>query len=592
MRASPTGRVRRFVLALAACLALGPVPGCTTRHEMGDDCLFGNDCVEPLVCAARRCRVSCRTSRDCLNGTVCRPSGEFALRVCLPPDDPWQCASREDCEAPQVCGPTRQCQAACRVDYDCRFVAFGARCADGLCHVDDAGAPDAPDAADDAPDVPAPSVDAPDAPAPDGPADVPAPPVDAPDAPAPVDATAPIDGPAPDAVPPPLDAPAPDARPDVGEPPTYSFLDVPTSEPRPAPPLRGFFGRSRVCAVRDDGRTFCWGPNPSGSLGVGASPDPVTAPTEVPALADAEEIAMASATTCARMRDGTVRCVGAGGGGQLGNGATASATVFAPVPGLAGVTSLRAGESHFCALLSDATMRCWGSNSYGQLGDGTSGNSRATPVTPRNVTGVAAFAVGESHTCARLLDGTARCWGLNNPGQVGIGSTTATVPSPTAVPGLANVTWITAGYRSSCALLADGSAWCWGSNSFQTLGDGTFTARTSPVRVMNLPPDVRAIETTGHATCVVHGAARGVSCFGMQPLGDGPASSAGSTAVPRPARGVSGVVDFTARAISITQNVFVARSPGGVILFWGNVGPGVLGPRAVSVGVPLAPELP
>lgn len=591
MRGSPTAWGRRVVGALAACLGLAAVPGCTARHEVGDDCLFGSDCAEPLVCAARRCRASCRSSRDCLNGTVCRPSGEFALRVCLPPGDPWQCASQEDCEAPQVCGPTHQCQPVCRVDYDCRFMAFGARCADGLCRVDDAGAPDAPSPLDAPGD--APSLDAPDAP----PADGPAPPVDAPDAAAldapapPFDAPSPLDAPATDAGPAPLDAPATDARPDVGEPPTYGFLDVPTSEARPATRLRGFFGRSRVCAVRDDGRTFCWGPNPSGSLGLGAAPNPVTTPTEVPALADAEEIVMASSTTCARLRDGTVRCAGSGGG-LLGNGTTASSTTFVPVPGLTGVTSLRAGDSHFCALLDDATMRCWGANGYGQLGDGTSGNVRAAPVSPRTLAGVVAIALGEGHTCARLLDGTARCWGLNNSGQVGIGAPSVVVASPTVVPGLANVTWITAGYHSSCALLADGAAWCWGANTFQALGDGTFTDRASPVRVMNLPADLHAIETTGRATCVVHGAARGVSCFGMQPLGDGPASSAGSTAMPRAARGVTNVVEFTARSINISQSVFVARSAGGSILFWGNVGPGVLSPVVLSVGVPLAPELP
>ncbi len=581
-------------IALAA-LALA---ACTARHQQGDECVFNGDCADPLVCAARRCRLACRTDRDCRNNTVCRPSGELGVRVCLPPEAPWSCAAHEDCDAPDICGPTHQCQRPCRVDYDCRFVSFGARCAEGVCEAADAATPDdaaadakapadaeAPDAADasrDAVDLTDAAID--DGATADGAAlDASADRDDAGDAATPMDATGGADATA--------DATA-DARADVGTPPTYSFLDVPAYDASPPARLRAVFARQRVCAIRDDGRTFCWGPNPANSLGV--APDAgavVSAPTEVPALAGAVEVALGSDCTCARMGDGTVRCAGRGGAGQLGNGSTADSASFVAVPGITGATALRAGDEHFCALLGDATVRCWGFNLFGQLGDGSTGN-RATPVSPRGLTGVADLALGQGHSCARLTDGTVRCWGLNNSGQLGVGSAAATVITPTAVTGLTGVTYLSVAYDSSCALRSDGSAWCWGANTHQMLGDGTFTARNAPVRVMNAPPDARSVEVSALATCFVHGAARNVSCFGMEPLGDGPASGAGSSGSLRMARGVADVERLSARSHNIGQALYTAQRPDGTALLWGNVGEGVFGPRAVSIGVPIAVEIP
>ncbi|MEI8255772.1 MAG: hypothetical protein WCJ30_08880, partial [Deltaproteobacteria bacterium] len=116
--------------------------------------------------------------------------------------------------------------------------------------------------------------------------------------------------------------------------------------------------------------------------------------------------------TCARMSDGTVRCWGFNGSGQLGDGTVIPRASPAAVPGLSSAASVAAGGGHTCAVLADATVRCWGANRYGQLGDGTT-QDRPTPVAVRGLADVAALALGTEHSCARLRDGTVRCWGRN-----------------------------------------------------------------------------------------------------------------------------------------------------------------------------------
>ncbi|MBK6534435.1 MAG: hypothetical protein IPF99_34190 [Deltaproteobacteria bacterium] len=61
------------------------------------------------------------------------------------------------------------------------------------------------------------------------------------------------------------------------------------------------------------------------------------------------------------------------------------------------------GYLHTCARLGDGSVRCWGNNRYGQLGDGTVTN-RSNPTLVPGLTGVVELAAGGQHTCARLGD--------------------------------------------------------------------------------------------------------------------------------------------------------------------------------------------
>jgi alpha-tubulin suppressor-like RCC1 family protein len=138
-------------------------------------------------------------------------------------------------------------------------------------------------------------------------------------------------------------------------------------------------------------------------------------------------------------------------------------------------------------VLDDGTAHCWGRNDYGQLGDGTT-TSSGVPTSVSGLTGVVAVTAAAEHTCAVLDDGTAHCWGRNDYGQLGDGTTTSS-GVPTSVSGLTGVVAVTAnsGVGHSCAVLDNGTAHCWGLNNFGQLGDGTTTNSNVPVAVEGLP---------------------------------------------------------------------------------------------------------
>jgi alpha-tubulin suppressor-like RCC1 family protein len=131
----------------------------------------------------------------------------------------------------------------------------------------------------------------------------------------------------------------------------------------------------------------------------------------------------------------------------------------------------------------DGSVRCAGENDYGQLGDGTTTNRyAAAPVV--GLDGAMVIAAGGAFTCALKSDGTVWCWGLNSEiGQLG-DRTMVDRSTPVAVYGLSQVTGISVGVNHACATKTDGTVWCWGINSQGQLGDRTTTTRAQPVQVV------------------------------------------------------------------------------------------------------------
>ncbi len=153
--------------------------------------------------------------------------------------------------------------------------------------------------------------------------------------------------------------------------------------------------------------------------------------------------------------------------------------------------AISAGWGHTCAITATTrTVKCWGANDHGQLGDGTTQDS-AVPVDVALPAAAIGVAAGYVHTCAALTGGDVWCWGDNATGSLGDGTTTQrTAPVRVALGGIAtavsagggeNLTTPPTFYGHSCALLANGSISCWGSTESGQLGNGSFVQSTSPV---------------------------------------------------------------------------------------------------------------
>jgi alpha-tubulin suppressor-like RCC1 family protein len=288
-------------------------------------------------------------------------------------------------------------------------------------------------------------------------------------------------------------------NPPEGTPPTLQRLPAPLAGLTAVSQVH--VGLEAVCARMQDATVQCWGRNAFGTLGDGTTtsrdtPAPVLTAGGA-SLAGVAQIAVGHHFACARMNDGTVQCWGSNSDGQLGDGVTPvgfdkSSTAPVVVAGLTGVTELAAGHRHACAL-AGGVVRCWGSNSTGQLGDGSTTNAPA-PVTVTGLTGVGQLAIEgdglSATTCARLLDGSARCWGANHRGQVGDGTkvqrnTPVAVQAPGGGGALAGVAHIAVGGVHACAVIAGGGGKivCWGRNALGQLGDGTKTESALPVYV-------------------------------------------------------------------------------------------------------------
>ena len=148
------------------------------------------------------------------------------------------------------------------------------------------------------------------------------------------------------------------------------------------------------------------------------------------------------------------------------------------------VRELAVAHGHGCALLENGTVRCWGYNEQGQLGTGDAVD-RPRPSIVAGLTTATHLATFGSSTCAVLADGTARCWGWNLSGQLGGTDLLQKRPVPAPVPGLTGAVGIALGAGHGCAWRKDGAAFCWGENSAGQLGDGSSTRRTEATPVID-----------------------------------------------------------------------------------------------------------
>jgi alpha-tubulin suppressor-like RCC1 family protein len=263
-----------------------------------------------------------------------------------------------------------------------------------------------------------------------------------------------------------------------------------------------------TCAILDDDSLKCWGFNSYGGLGRGSTATwgngnnqmgSFLAAVDLGTGRYAKDIALGFEHTCALLDNNTVKCWGGNGFGQLGQENTTNLGDNAgemgdslPVVNLGAgrtVTKLRAGPYSTCALLDNSALKCWGRNQFGQLGqesllslgDGAGEMGDSLPVV--NVgTGltVTDFRINY-HVCATLSNSTVKCWGKNDSGQLGTG-TTGTKGDNAGEMGdslvVANLgtgvvaSQVAAGTNHSCALTTNDRIKCWGGGTNGVLGTG------------------------------------------------------------------------------------------------------------------------
>lgn len=205
-------------------------------------------------------------------------------------------------------------------------------------------------------------------------------------------------------------------------------------------------GQPSVCAILDNDQVKCWGTNQYGQLGLadtnnrgdGANEMGDSLPFVDLATVAVQDVATSGLQACANVSPGKLRCWGQGINGALGNGGTTNlgdrnnemggnlgAVPLTGTPRLIGV-----GGNFACATTTTGTY-CWGTNYYGQLGIGstlaqgdTPGEVAAlAPIAFGTTQEVDQLAVGVNQVCALFADGSIRCWGLGNHGQLGAGRT-------------------------------------------------------------------------------------------------------------------------------------------------------------------------
>jgi alpha-tubulin suppressor-like RCC1 family protein len=259
-------------------------------------------------------------------------------------------------------------------------------------------------------------------------------------------------------------------------------------------PITIAVGEKHYCAIMDDGRVMCWttGNNNQGVLGDGSTSGRATPDytSSFGTSRTAVGIASGDEHTCVILDNGQVSCWGDGNYGQIGDGDgvdKASPSLTSSLGQGRIAVAISAGARSTCALLDDGNVSCWGANNQGQLGKGDYSGSIVPVQTnsiPSSRTAIG-ISLGGSHGCALLDNGAVACWGGAGGGQIGNGfnggqhalSPTLTDPLPNS----RNAIGIASGQTSSCVILDNGRASCWGLGGY--IGDGTTQTRWSPTLV-------------------------------------------------------------------------------------------------------------
>jgi len=246
------------------------------------------------------------------------------------------------------------------------------------------------------------------------------------------------------------------------------------------------------CALLETGAVQCWGGNSQGELGVGIAAKITQSSTPKNAVLlsnmTVKRLVSGRQHLCGMTNNDPLVCWGWNDLGQLGLTDTNPRYIPTPVTAAGtGLKQLAAGYGHTCVTRTNDTL-CWGDNSKGQLGDGTT-TSSSIPVTVSALSGVTALTLGKEHSCATLATNAAFCWGSRQAGQTAQTIDQTVVDKvPVAVASLTVKHSLSAGDFHTCSIGEGGIVKCWGKNDLGQLGDGTTVKENATlVTVKNVP---------------------------------------------------------------------------------------------------------
>ena len=242
-------------------------------------------------------------------------------------------------------------------------------------------------------------------------------------------------------------------------------------------------GYKHTCAVKTNGRAYCWGDGEHGRLGndsTSGSHFPVAvAAGETDTTGDLTGVRQVSSGgfhTCALKSNQQVVCWGYNDDGQLGNKSNANSsspvlvhTSSSDTTPLSDIIQISSGGRHTCALKSSGKVYCWGEGDSGRLG--VTASEKTTPVQVPDVSGIVQISLGISHTCVLKYNGQVHCWGGSLYSKLG-GSNKNTPVKKADLTTLFGVEKLAIADRHSCAMQTSGRIYCWGSKAYGRLGDG------------------------------------------------------------------------------------------------------------------------
>jgi hypothetical protein len=347
-------------------------------------------------------------------------------------------------------------------------------------------------------------------------------------------------------------------------------------------------GTGFSCGATADGTAWCWGTNNQGQLGDGTLSDRLT-PTKV--STDVKFVAISSGltNTCGIAQSGFAYCWGTNSWGQLGNGTTGSSTIPVPVSGGHQFVSVATGSETTCATTSEGDVYCWGrffyADPYRGMAGGGPGAFKAQTIPLIAGTGmvavVGAFWGSDDEFCSVDQTGLGYCWTVSFYPSL-TGPTVGPIGDPVSTS--LHFTTLRVGFGHVCGLVTSGQAYCWGRNDLGQLGDGTTTTRADPTPVAGglLFESLAAggfyvtfnnvTGMTGGFSCGVTAAGKGY-CWGSNVQGQlGIDSQSQSVLTPQ---AVAGAASFTGLRAGATHMCGLAI--GGAALCWGSNSNGQLG---------------